>query len=81
MVDVYKIQRKAGDEWLVGIQNAEAHVLDVNEEFVKEVMITSLSNRQYCYILNPMNNGENQFGQKILVKGEKKFFIQPGEEL
>ena len=56
-------------------------MLDVNEEFVKEVMITSLSNRQYCYILNPMKGGKNLFGQKILVKGEKKFFIQPGEEL
>lgn len=37
MVDHYKIKRKAGEEWLIGIKNAETHILDVNEEFVKEV--------------------------------------------
>jgi hypothetical protein len=37
MVDHYKVERKAGEEWLIGIKNAETHMLDVKEEFVKEV--------------------------------------------
>lgn len=81
MVDVYTIQRQAGDEWLVGVKNAASHVLDVNEEFVKEVNITSLNSRQYCYIVDPIVNGQRLFGQKILKKGETTFFLQPGEQL
>ena len=81
MTDFYKIKRSAGEEWLVGINEAETHILDVNEDFVKEVNIISLSNRQYCYVLNPIFDGQRKFGQRELRKGEKKFFLQPGEEL
>ena len=81
MTDVYDKVRKAGEEWLIGVENAASHVLDVNEEFVKDVHITSLSSRQYCYIVDPVIKGERQYGQKILVKGEKNFFLQPGEQL
>jgi hypothetical protein len=45
MTDFYKIKRAAGEEWLVGINQAETHILDVNEEFVKEVIIITLTNR------------------------------------
>lgn len=45
MVDVYGKERRAGSEWLIGIQNTETHILDVNEEFVKVVDITSLTHR------------------------------------
>lgn len=31
MIDVYGIERRAGDEWLVGISLAETHIFDVNE--------------------------------------------------
>ena len=62
MVDVYNVQRQAGDEWLVGVKNTASHVLDVNEEFVKEVNITSLNSRQYCYIVDPIVNGQRLFG-------------------
>ncbi len=75
MQDIYGVNRKAGDEWLVGIEQAAAHVLDVNEEFVKEVFITSLSNRQYCYLENPVVDGVKRFGERLLLKGEKKFFL------
>ena len=57
MTDFYGNERKAGSEWLIGIENTETHILDVNEEFVKDVNITSLTNRQYCYIINPMKDG------------------------
>lgn len=44
--------------------------------------ITTLSNRQYCVILDPCGpDGKPQLGQKKLIKGEKSFFLMPGERL
>ena len=44
--------------------------------------ITTLTNRQYCVILDPVgSDGKPQLGQKKLVKGEKSFFLEPGERL
>lgn len=46
------------------------------------VNITTLSNRQYCVILDPCGaDGRPQLGQKKLVKGERSFFLIPGESL
>ena len=43
--------------------------------------ITTLTNRQYCVILDPCGaDGKPQLGQKKLVKGEKSF-LMPGEKL
>jgi len=81
--DVYGIKRKAGEEWLVTSDIAQLHIPDVNEEFVGQVNATTLSNRQYCIILDPydVKNKTNIFGEKILKKGELTFFLQPGERL
>ena len=44
--------------------------------------ITTLTNRQYCVILDPVgSDGKPQLGQRKLVKGEKSFFLEPGERL
>ncbi len=65
--DVYGIDRKNGEEWLVTIANAETHIIDVNEELVKQVDLIVLSSRQYCVVLNPVDkNGKNQWGIKEL---------------
>ena len=46
------------------------------------VNVTTLTNRQYCIILDPVGKDRKpQLGQKKLVKGEKSFFLQPGERL
>ncbi|KAF6125901.1 major vault protein [Phyllostomus discolor] len=46
------------------------------------VPITTLGPRNYCVILDPVGlDGKNQLGQKLVVKGEKSFFLQPGERL
>ena len=51
-------------------------------QVVGVVKITTLSNRQYCVILDPVGpDGKPQLGQKRLVKGEKSFFLLPGERL
>lgn len=76
------VVRKNGVEWLITMQETETHIPNVYEEVVGVVNITTLSNRQYCVILDPVDsNGVPQLGRKKLVKGEKTFFLMPGERL
>jgi len=48
---------------------------------VREVQITTLSNRQYCVVLDPWRDGKQLLGQKELRVGELSFFLKPGERL
>jgi len=80
-IDVFGKQRKAGEEWLVTMKEAETHIPDVYEEVVGEVKITSLTNRQYCVVVDPWKDGKLQLGQLELRKGEATFFLKPGETL
>ena len=74
--------RKSGEEYLVTINDTETFIPDVYEKVVGSVNITTLNNRQYCVIVNPIGEkGKPQLGAKKLVKGEKSFFLQPGEAL
>lgn len=80
--DLRGVTHRTGEEWLVTVQDTEAHVPDVHEEVLGVVPITTLGPRHYCVILDPMGpDGKNQLGQKRVVKGEKSFFLQPGERL
>ena len=55
---------------------------DTITQVVGVVNVTTLTNRQYCVILDPVGkDGKPQLSQKKLVKGEKSFFLQPGERL
>ena len=80
-VDVYKKERKAGEEWLVTLQQTSFHLLDVYEEFLGIVDLTVLRSTQYCVITNPydIKTGKNRYGAKELRKGNCCFFLQPGE--
>ena len=74
--------RKSGEEYLVTINDTETFIPDVYEKVVGTVNVTTLNNRQYCVIVNPIGEkGKPQLGAKKLVKGEKSFFLQPGEAL
>ncbi|KAL6102367.1 mvp [Pungitius sinensis] len=74
--------RRTGEEWLVTMAEREAHIPAVAEEVVGVVEVTTLSSRQYCVILDPVGaDGKPQLGQKRVVKGERSFFLQPGELL
>uniref|UniRef100_A0A3Q2Q115 Major vault protein n=1 Tax=Fundulus heteroclitus TaxID=8078 RepID=A0A3Q2Q115_FUNHE len=74
--------RRTGEEWLVTMADREAHIPSVAEEVVGVVDVTTLSSRQYCVILDPVGtDGKPQLGQKKVVKGERSFFLQPGEQL
>ncbi|UYV63528.1 MVP [Cordylochernes scorpioides] len=81
--DEFGKQRKNGEEWLVTMEDTETYIPSVYVQVVGLVPIVTLSNRQYCVILDPVNaeTGKPQLGQKKLVKGEKSFFLQPGEKL
>uniref|UniRef100_A0A667Y6S1 Major vault protein n=1 Tax=Myripristis murdjan TaxID=586833 RepID=A0A667Y6S1_9TELE len=74
--------RRTGEEWLVTMADREAHIPSVAEEVVDVVSVTTLNSRQYCVILDPVGpDGKPQLGQKRVVKGERSFFLQPGEHL
>jgi major vault protein len=81
--DVFGKHRKAGEQWLVTIREAETHIPDVYERVVGEVNITTLTSRQYCVVLDPWDSeiGKPRLGSKDLRKGELSFFLLPGEKL
>ncbi|DAZ96292.1 TPA: hypothetical protein N0F65_008325 [Lagenidium giganteum] len=79
--DVYGVHRKAGEEWLVTSEIAETHVQDVHEDVVGSVPVITLTNRQYCVIVDPVVNGVQKRGTRELRKGETSFFLLPGESL
>ncbi|XP_052800912.1 major vault protein-like [Mya arenaria] len=80
--DDFGVTRKNGEEWLITMDMTETHIPNVYEEVVGVTNITSLSNRQYCVILDPVDDkGKPQLGRKKLVKGERSFFLMPGERL
>merc|ERR1719473_1591581 len=79
--DVYGVTRKAGEQWLVTIKESDSHIPDVYENVDGIVNITTLTNREYCVILDPYIDGVQKLGTKRIVKGEASFFLQPGEQL
>ena len=75
-------KRSAGEEYLVTSKDMESFIPDVFETIIKNVDITTLSNRQFAILLNPVGaDGKPQLGAKKLIKGEVSFFLQPGESL
>ncbi|MBD2182426.1 colicin uptake protein [Aerosakkonema funiforme] len=80
--DVFGRQRKAGDEWLVTIEDTEIHIPDVYEEVVGEVEITTLGDREWCIVVNPIDtDGKPQLGMREVRQGRISFFLHPGESL
>lgn len=61
--------RKNGEEWLIIMSMTETHIPNVYEEVVGVINITTLSSRQYCVILDPVDEkGIPRLGRKKLVK-------------
>lgn len=80
--DVYGKQRKAGEEWLVTSRESNVHIVDVYEKYVSLVDITILSNDEFCYVLNPLDEkGQNQLGRRVLKTGPDAFFLRQGEQI
>jgi major vault protein len=77
-----KITRQAGTEWLVTSNETEAYIPGVYERVKDTVRAQVLSKRQYCVVLNPINEkGERMVGKRELRRGPKTFFLQPQESL
>ena len=80
--DTFARQRKAGDEWLVTFEDTEIHIPDVYEEVVGEVEITTLGDREWCIVVNPIDaSGKPQLGMREVRQGRTSFFLHPGEFL
>jgi major vault protein len=80
--DNFQRQRKAGDEWLVTFVDAEIHIPDVYEQVVGEVEITTLGDREWCIVVNPIDeSGKPQLGMREVRQGRTSFFLHPGEFL
>eukprot|EP00735_Rhodelphis_limneticus_P000836 TRINITY_DN11364_c0_g1::TRINITY_DN11364_c0_g1_i1::g.26488::m.26488 TRINITY_DN11364_c0_g1::TRINITY_DN11364_c0_g1_i1::g.26488 ORF type:complete len:515 (+),score=85.53,sp/Q5EAJ7/MVP_STRPU/42.55/6e-96,sp/Q5EAJ7/MVP_STRPU/29.52/4e-07,Vault/PF01505.13/3.5,Vault/PF01505.13/9.8e-06,Vault/PF01505.13/3.6e-10,Vault/PF01505.13/7.2e-12,Vault/PF01505.13/10,Vault/PF01505.13/0.00016 TRINITY_DN11364_c0_g1_i1:84-1628(+) len=81
-VDVFGKERKAGDEWIVTSQDTEAYIPSPAETLVRRLSQVSLSRTQYCVVTDPVgDDGRPQRGLKKLIKGETRFFPQPGESV
>lgn len=75
-------KRNAGEEYLITMADMETFIPDVYEEVVGNINITTITNRQYCVIVNPIGtDGKLQLGARKLIKGETSFFLRPGEVL
>jgi len=86
--DVYGVERQAGSEWLVTFDLADTHIEDVYEQVLGTVAITTLTQRQYCVVVNPYEADSSEGGKptqrlggRKLIKGERSFFLKPGEIL
>ncbi len=80
--DNFGQERKAGDEWLVTLGDAETHIPDVYEEVVGEVDVTTLGDRSWCVVMDPIGpDGKPQLGMREVRKGRLSFFLHPGEWL
>lgn len=67
--DVNDTKRRNGEEWLIKMSDSETHIAGVYEEVLGVVHITTISNRQYCVIQNPVDeNGKPQLSKKKLVR-------------
>jgi major vault protein len=74
--------RRAGDVWIVTKDDCEVYISDVGSKITNNnVEITTLNNRQYCIIQNPLENGKPQYGKRKLIKEEGSFFLNPFEVL
>ena len=47
-------KRKNGEQYLITLDEMESFIPDVYEEVVAAVQITTITDRQYCVILNPI---------------------------
>jgi major vault protein len=80
--DEFNQRRKAGDEWLVTIHQADTHIPDVYETVIGMKEITTLNDREWCVVCDPVDSmGKPQLGKREIRKGRTSFFLHPGESL
>jgi len=80
--DAFGKPRRAGEQWLITYKDAATHIPHVYEKVLAEVKVTTLNNRQFCVVVDPVgDDGKNRFGELVVRRGEASFFLHPGERL
>lgn len=81
--DIYGVNRRPGETWLLTSKETSIHIIDVNERLKSIINRTVLSKDDYCYIKNPYNDKlkKNEYGKVIVKTGEDSFFLKPDEVL
>ncbi|KAL7061319.1 hypothetical protein AAHC03_010078 [Spirometra sp. Aus1] len=81
-IDDFGKRRRHGEEWLITHLDVESHIPSVNEEVVRIVSPIVLNSNNYCVICDPVDDkGVPRMGKRVLIRGEKSFFLMPGETL
>ncbi|VDD79631.1 unnamed protein product [Mesocestoides corti] len=81
-IDEFGKRRRHGEEWLITHSDTESHIPSVYEEVIKVAKPIVLNSSQYCIVCDPVDeDGVPRIGRKLLVRGERTFFLLPGESL
>eukprot|EP01012_Entosiphon_sulcatum_P048881 TRINITY_DN6743_c0_g1_i1.p1 TRINITY_DN6743_c0_g1~~TRINITY_DN6743_c0_g1_i1.p1 ORF type:complete len:837 (+),score=148.49 TRINITY_DN6743_c0_g1_i1:513-3023(+) len=72
--DVFGVERKAGEQWLITNEHTESYILTPDEKLVRQVAITVLTKGQYCVVVNA-------FGHRQVRRDAQVFFLKPLESL
>eukprot|EP01005_Ploeotia_sp_CARIB1_P000723 NODE_19_length_2774_cov_108.968644_g18_i0.p1 GENE.NODE_19_length_2774_cov_108.968644_g18_i0~~NODE_19_length_2774_cov_108.968644_g18_i0.p1 ORF type:complete len:859 (-),score=229.78 NODE_19_length_2774_cov_108.968644_g18_i0:196-2703(-) len=82
-VDRFGKKRLAGSQWLVTSADCSSLIPDVYENVVREVPITTLTDRHWCLVVDPVDPKTllPRLGHREIRKGEASFFLHPGERL
>lgn len=73
-VDVFQINRKAGDQWLLTSEQTTTYIFTPDEKLVKKIGITVLTKGQYAVVVD-------KFGHREVRRDAQTFFLRPGESL
>jgi len=80
-IDEFEIPRKPGEEWLVTRKDTETFIPHVHSTVVAVEQIITLDKRQWCVLMNKYKDGVPQYGHEEIIRGEKNFFLFPGEKI
>lgn len=53
--DAFGKKREAGERWLITNRNAATHIPHVYERVLADVKVTTLDNRQFCVVMDPVD--------------------------
>eukprot|EP01124_Arcella_intermedia_P026631 TRINITY_DN5052_c0_g1_i1.p1 TRINITY_DN5052_c0_g1~~TRINITY_DN5052_c0_g1_i1.p1 ORF type:complete len:428 (+),score=93.24 TRINITY_DN5052_c0_g1_i1:56-1339(+) len=79
--DASGVERKAGSEWLVTNDQMESIIPHVSSAVVGTVNITTIGKREWMALQNPYENDKPTFGKQVIIRGDRNFFLKPGEEI
>ena len=73
--DDFGKERLNGEEWLITHEDTETHILHVYEQLVALVGVITLNSRQYCIVLDPVEDGKPHLGKKVGVQSSESCLV------